>query len=56
MQSGQSDMGGRVNGYLGLVCTPEAYQSLLLEAQPYIWSDIPKRLQATEGLMQYSIM
>ena len=35
-QSVQSDLGGGANGHLGLVCTAEAYQELLLDIQPYV--------------------
>ena len=54
-QSVQSDLGGGANGHLGLVCTPEAYSSLVPNATPYLRPTNPGRLQIANDLTQYQI-
>ena len=55
VQSIQSDLGGSANGHLGLVCTPQAYSSLVTDATPYLSPMNPGRLQIANGLTQHSI-
>ena len=54
-QSVQADLGGGEHGHLGLVCTPEAYLSLLPNAIPYKRPVNPGRLIMDEGLTRYQI-
>ena len=51
----QSDLGGGEDGHLGLVCTDEVYESLVLNAIPYIRPENPGRLQVNAGFTQYAI-
>jgi len=54
-QSVQSDLAGGEHGHLGLVCTPEAYHSLVPNAPPYVRPVNPGRLVVDERLTQYQI-
>ena len=49
-QSVQSDLGGGEHGHLGLVCTPEAYLSLVPNTEAYIRPKNPGRLAVKDGL------
>lgn len=54
-QSVQTDLGGGEHGHLGLVCTPEAYLSLVPNAAVYTRPTNHGRLTVIDGLTQYQI-
>ena len=52
----QTDLGGGAHGHLGLVCTPNTYQALVTEAEPYVCLENPGRLVIAESVLtQYKI-
>ena len=52
----QTDLGGGAHGHLGLVCSPNTYQTLIPGAEPYVRPENPGRLVLAEaGLTQYQI-
>ena len=51
-----SDLGGREDGHLGLVNTPEVYTILAPEAEAYIQLENSSRLQLDNGWSQYQIV
>ena len=51
----QISLRGGAHGHLGLVCTPNIYQTLVPEVEPYIHPDNPGHLVLAEvGLIQLS--
>ena len=51
-QSVQSDLAGGKHGHLGLVCTLEAYTSLVPNTPPYVRPANPGQLVVADGLTQ----
>ena len=50
-----TDLGGGQDGHLGLVCTPQVYQELVPNGDPYYRPDNPGRLNLELGMTQYEI-
>ena len=49
------DLGGGQDGHLGLVCSPEVYQELVPNGEPYIRPNNPGRLHLDLGMTRYEI-